>query len=151
MPWTKYNINGLVQDCSNSIADAPELLQSCTKPSILSYLIYLIYIISDRDLSYTVKCRYNAVQFITILYTALQECVSDFRITKDTPYHSLMGDLWGVFCADLGENWPHYNGTLLTVYVKVPFPCSVLTLTFDWLNTVKYRSVSHVWRHQHEI
>ena len=27
-------INGLVQDCSNSIANALELLQSCTKPSI---------------------------------------------------------------------------------------------------------------------
>ena len=29
------NIDGLVQDCSNSIANALELLQSCTKPSIL--------------------------------------------------------------------------------------------------------------------
>ena len=28
-------IDGLVQDCSNSIANALELLQSCTKPSIL--------------------------------------------------------------------------------------------------------------------
>ena len=28
------NIHGLVQDCSNSIANALELLQSCTKPSI---------------------------------------------------------------------------------------------------------------------
>ena len=27
-------IGGLVQDCSNSIANALELLQSCTKPSI---------------------------------------------------------------------------------------------------------------------
>ena len=26
------NIDGLVQDCSNSIANALELLQSCTKP-----------------------------------------------------------------------------------------------------------------------
>ena len=26
--------DGLVQDCSNSIANALELLQSCTKPSI---------------------------------------------------------------------------------------------------------------------
>ena len=28
-------IDGLVQDCSNSIANALELLQSCTKPSKL--------------------------------------------------------------------------------------------------------------------
>ena len=33
-PNTKYCVNGLVQDCSNSIANALELLQSCTKPSI---------------------------------------------------------------------------------------------------------------------
>ena len=31
---TKYNIDGLVQDYSNSIADALELLQSCTKLSL---------------------------------------------------------------------------------------------------------------------
>ena len=31
---TEVNIDGLVQDCSNFIANALELLQSCTKPSI---------------------------------------------------------------------------------------------------------------------
>ena len=30
--WS-HEIDGLVQDCSNSIATALELLQSCTKPS----------------------------------------------------------------------------------------------------------------------
>ena len=29
-----HYIDGLVQDCSNSIANTLELLQSCTKPSI---------------------------------------------------------------------------------------------------------------------
>ena len=24
-----------------------------------------------------------------------------------------MGELWGVYCEDLGENWPRYNGTAL--------------------------------------
>ena len=32
--------NGLVKDCSNSIADALELLQSCTKPSIISHCVW---------------------------------------------------------------------------------------------------------------
>ena len=32
------HIDGLVQDCSNSIANALELLQSCTKPSIYASL-----------------------------------------------------------------------------------------------------------------
>ena len=33
-PIEMWHINGLVQDCSNSIANALELLQSCTEPSI---------------------------------------------------------------------------------------------------------------------
>ena len=37
---TNVHVNGLVQNCSNSIANALELLQSSTKPSI--YVIYLI-------------------------------------------------------------------------------------------------------------
>ena len=31
-----FHIDGLVQDCSNSIANALELLQSCTEPSMWS-------------------------------------------------------------------------------------------------------------------
>ena len=38
----KY-IDGLVQDCSNSIANALELLQSCTKPLI--YNVHMLIII----------------------------------------------------------------------------------------------------------
>ena len=33
--YPKKYIDGLVQDCSNSIANALELLQSCTNPSIV--------------------------------------------------------------------------------------------------------------------
>ena len=33
-PQKSHNIDGLVQDCSNSIVNALELMQSCTKPSI---------------------------------------------------------------------------------------------------------------------
>ena len=34
------SFDGLVQDCSNSIANALELLQSCTKPSIMQTILY---------------------------------------------------------------------------------------------------------------
>ena len=48
--WIKKNdhkicrayIDGLVQDCSNSIAYALELLQFCTKPSIYSTCMYVL-------------------------------------------------------------------------------------------------------------
>ena len=33
--WEKTDRDGLVQNCSNSIANALKLLQSCTKPSIV--------------------------------------------------------------------------------------------------------------------
>ena len=33
------HFDGLVQDCSNSIANALELLQSCTKPSIYAFKV----------------------------------------------------------------------------------------------------------------
>ena len=57
----------------------------------------------------TGKCRYSAVQFITILHTTVAaitvaESESGFRITTDTPYLALTGELWGVFCEDFAEN-----------------------------------------------
>ena len=33
--------------------------------------------------------------------------------TKDTPYLAPAGEISGVFCEDLGETWPRYNGTAL--------------------------------------
>ena len=41
------------------------------------------------------------------------EYASVFISTKDTPYVAVTGELFGVFCGDLGENWPRYNGTAL--------------------------------------
>ena len=38
----KFDIDGFVQDCSNSIANALELLQSCVKPSICSTFITVV-------------------------------------------------------------------------------------------------------------
>ena len=32
------------------------------------------------------------------------EYQSGFKLTKDTPYLALTGELWGVYCEDLGEN-----------------------------------------------
>ena len=42
--------------------------------------------------------------------------------TEDIPYLALTGELWGVFCEHLGENWPHYNGTALYVLTGGVFP-----------------------------
>ena len=33
--------------------------------------------------------------------------------SQKTPYLALTGELWGVFCEDLAENWPRYHGKAL--------------------------------------
>ena len=42
-----HNIDGLVQDCSNSIANALELLQSCTKPRYMDYEMCFVPIVVE--------------------------------------------------------------------------------------------------------
>ena len=37
----------------------------------------------------------------------------EFEPTKYIPYLTLTGELWDVFCGNLGENLPCYNGTTL--------------------------------------
>ena len=57
---------------------------------------------------------YHDIAYGTAITVAESE--SDFRITTDmtdTPYLALMGEQWGVFCEDFGENWPHYKNTAM--------------------------------------
>ena len=46
MTYHTENIDGLAQYCSNSIAKALELLQSCTKPSIKNCLPLMYFVTS---------------------------------------------------------------------------------------------------------
>ena len=47
--------------------------------------------------------------------------------TKDTPYLTITGELWGVFWEYFLENWPHYNGIALydIVAMSIVTPTSV--------------------------
>ena len=36
---------------------------------------------------------------------------SDLKLSTDTPYLTLMGELWGACCEKIGENWQRLNGT----------------------------------------
>ena len=64
----------------------------------------------------------------------MAEIESDFRITTDTPYLALMGERWGVYCEDLGENWARYNSTVywgtLMIY-SVMYRHSMLSIWED--------------------
>ena len=67
----------------------------------------------------TVEYRYNAVQYCMLLYKQLQGLrqninqILDDGSPNDTPYPALTGELWGVFCEYLWENWSRYNNTAL--------------------------------------
>ena len=66
--------------------------------------------------AYTVDYRYNAVQFITISLSALrwqQPNANQTLVTTGTPYLAFTGELCGVYCEDLGENYPCYKLRLL--------------------------------------
>ena len=63
---------------------------------------------------YTVRCRYNAVQYNMILQTSLQwlrQRMNDSLNPQKTPH-----ELWGVFCDDCGVNWPRQ---CTTVHVRM--------------------------------
>ena len=51
------------------------------------------------------------ITYDTVITVA--EIGSDIRITTDSLYLALTGDLWGAYCEDFRENWPRYNGTAL--------------------------------------
>ena len=46
-----------------------------------------------------------------------------FEPAEDTPYLTLTGELWGVFCGDFGVNRSHYNGTALKCFSIVHNIC----------------------------
>ena len=78
-------IDGLVQECSISIANALEILQSCTKPSI-----------SGSNITwYWTQCERKKSQTLLRLWTP-----------KDTPYLTLIGELWDVNSEFFGEMIP---------------------------------------------
>ena len=96
-----------------------------------------------NPVQYTVPCRYNAVQYNMILHTPLQwlgQIINESlkphynppppthptptphpHPPLHTPYPPppthptppTNGQAMGVFCEDLWENWPRYNGTAL--------------------------------------
>ena len=88
--FNPVHINGLVQDCSNSIANALELLQSCTKPSICSRVKQL------NKISITVwqcKCVWQLLHIkmlcITIKRTNSHVFISDIQIPNYFAEHPI--------------------------------------------------------------
>ena len=73
--FTCVHIDGLVQDCSNSIANALELLQSCTKPPI--YFCLCMY--------------YGGNQLVVDGFNSLTDQIIMFVLTQSLVAHWCIG------------------------------------------------------------
>ena len=69
----------------------------------------------------------------------------EFVLTKDTPYLALTGELWSVYCEDLGENWLHYNGITLYKGAVKSLVYQVLLLPVWWFMTTNYTFFMTRW------
>ena len=88
-------------------------------------------------LNHAVECGYKAIQYNIILYTTLQRLRQNLirlKVPKDTPYLTLMGELWGVFCEDLEENWLCYNGTPLHFFSTIQSSNKCCPQHKPWIN-----------------
>ena len=62
--------------------------------------------------SLLVECCYNAVQYKMTLHSLLQWLTQGINPNLN-PWNTSHTLPWRVFCEELGENWPCYNGTAL--------------------------------------
>ena len=85
------------------------------------------------------------------------EYKSEIESTKDTPYLTLKGELWGVFCEDMGENWACYNSTALylditkqspddsfCIKIHSPLDCELLCLHGILLTKIEHNQYSDI-------
>ena len=72
----------------------------------------------------------NDIAYIAVMTEA--EYTKEFENTKDTPYLTLTGERWGVFCKYFSENWQRYNGMAL-----YHVPCSAQLDWFFFFNEIR--------------
>ena len=125
----KENIYGLMQDCSISIANAMEILQSCTKPSIWKLNLPIL----------CVKVMNDDIEF---LCTKNQQCEYDPDGSSSLWRHQV----WIYTCAESAQ-WPLYlapkHQLALLTYItgeKVDFPNDSHLLTHWGGETYLYAS-----------
>ena len=104
---SRDNIDGLAQDCSNSIANALELLQSCTKPSIF----YLITV------SHRCHCISNHQKIYCLFHSLLK------LIPQKTSKHSWPFNRWLVDSS--------YKGPAM----QKTFPCHEIIMQIKYIST----------------
>ena len=83
------------------------------------YTEYKQYGMITYSIQTTVRCSYNAVQYIMIFYIVvylLMQNINQNLYSQKTPHMSPSRASYGVsliFCTNFGGNWPRYNGPAL--------------------------------------
>ena len=67
------------------------------------------------------------------------ESEADIKITTDTPYLALTGELWGLCCEDCGANWPRFDNTTLYFIAAILVLCYWMVLAIRRLRTFRWR------------
>ena len=94
----------------------------------------------------TVESHYSVVRYNLAIVCdttmVVAEHKSELKLTKDTPYLALKSELWGVYCEDLGKDWPRYNDTPL--YFTNDF-----SLTIPALRKINFAAISFPAKSDH--
>ena len=100
---------------------------------------------------YTAQCRYNAVKkplYCIQYYSDWDRTKSEVELTKDAPYLALTGELWGVFCEDLDENWPRCNALHCICLCLCISDSGTKVLICSWLHCQRFFIHVTIWRRQ---
>ena len=133
-PAIVLNIDSLVQDCSNSIANALELLQSCTKPSICRILVFhRCPVQMGRNMLIGFKewlCM--SQHFVSILSIDLTVTIWQWQLNvtlyKDFMYSvPIMQIVWQ--CVSIGVTSPlHWAINIVTAKKYTTSPCTYIII-----------------------
>ena len=122
--WCEMQINGFMQNCSNSIANALELLQSCAKPWLIYFQFFIRTIVNCYSVPlYLPPLSHTIMQHLYklphILWGQWAQCLYSMNNTvvcHNNVYHCGIVEVGIQFC--LNFIWSLYGGGVAeTMYI----------------------------------
>ena len=78
----------------------------------INFLSYFFSVDTNHSTDLNVRELHSLALFYWDINTLLlSQYLIIIKLTQDTPYITLKCELWSVYCEDLREIWPCYNGT----------------------------------------
>ena len=117
----------------------------CDSP--FSFSINVIHQIRIQSITVISRSNFHDITYGTSMTVAKPR--SDFKLTTDTPYLAITGELWGFCCKDMRGNWPRYNGTAL--YFASALQNLIHVLVKTRINLVRYNDAYTLKRKCHHF